>query len=316
MWPTVGRGKCIGRSIEGATQASSFSLCHSCSFPATVSPSQHLWNIETFIPNITQLSKLQLPQIYYHRQHVTVIHCSTMKPLTDLPSGHPNRNASSEQPGHTMGKIGVPHHTPKSELTPLSISNKSSVQNMLRNDTELGLSTQFTPKHAYKPPSLLHPGSSGRLFSNRGPSGFYTDPRSLNDQENVDLRQGVNYDTLKLASNAANPGRMAYYNQHSRETVEEYRSWSMTQRSYANHALERHPHQTVTYHSRGIGPNGRPRSPYAYPTRLKRPGYRPSSPAWSDINQTGYSLSPNLRPGSPASTHSVSHVPAPWQQHG
>ncbi|RDI77447.1 hypothetical protein Vi05172_g12563 [Venturia inaequalis] len=45
-------------------------------------------------------------------------------------------------------------------------------------------------------------------------------------------------------------------------------------------------------------PYQRPRSPYKYPTRLKRPGYRPSSPALSDMSGIGSSKTQHNRLGS------------------
>lgn len=76
---------------------------------------------------------------------------------------------------------------------------------------------------------------------------------------------------------------------------------------------------------RSIRPYGRPaprpRSPFAYPSRLKRPGYRPSSPAFSEVNRSDSALHTGLhraystRTTSPQSTSSLKIVPAVWN-HG
>lgn len=69
----------------------------------------------------------------------------------------------------------------------------------------------------------------------------------------------------------------------------------------------------------------RPRSPYAYPSRLKRPGYRPSSPALSEVYRPaprppfGYQSATahqgtSLRTVSPLSMYSMKVSPTVWQQ--
>ena len=56
--------------------------------------------------------------------------------------------------------------------------------------------------------------------------------------------------------------------------------------------------------------NLRPRSPFAYPTRLKRPGYRPSSPALTDFNDTDARIRFGLDRGSSFRTPSPLSVDA------
>jgi hypothetical protein len=78
----------------------------------------------------------------------------------------------------------------------------------------------------------------------------------------------------------------------------DYRSYSLTQTSYSSYTLSNHRSYTSLrgQPERNAGaPNGavgllqRPRSPFAYPTRLKRPGFRPSSPALTDGGLVDYS---------------------------
>jgi hypothetical protein len=69
----------------------------------------------------------------------------------------------------------------------------------------------------------------------------------------------------------------------------DYRSYSMTQ-TYSSYSLSNHR----SYASLRSQPDAgrllqRPRSPFAYPTRLKRPGFRPSSPAMTDGGAIDYS---------------------------
>ena len=76
------------------------------------------------------------------------------------------------------------------------------------------------------------------------------------------------------------------------------RSFSMTHTSQPTYMLSSHRSFAS---SRNHDIIHRPRSPYRYPTRLRRPGYRPSSPAMSDITGTqprrlqGQSLVSRLR---------------------
>lgn len=58
------------------------------------------------------------------------------------------------------------------------------------------------------------------------------------------------------------------------------RSYSLTN---ASHPPPGFPNYRSLTSLRSHEPVQRPRSPYRYPTRLKRPGYRPSSPAMSDV---------------------------------
>lgn len=90
----------------------------------------------------------------------------------------------------------------------------------------------------------------------------------------------------------------------------DYRSYSMTQTSsYSAYTLSNHKsYASLRSHADGSAPIlQRPRSPFAYPTRLRRPGFQPSSPALTDgggidysrraeIDRTPY-VSPSTIPG-------------------
>ncbi|KAE9381778.1 hypothetical protein N431DRAFT_551813 [Stipitochalara longipes BDJ] len=70
----------------------------------------------------------------------------------------------------------------------------------------------------------------------------------------------------------------------------DYRSHSMTQTSYSAYTLSNHRSYTsLRSQQDGNGLLQRPRSPFAYPARLKRPGFRPSSPALTDGGVVDYS---------------------------
>lgn len=84
------------------------------------------------------------------------------------------------------------------------------------------------------------------------------------------------------------------------------RSFSITQNLHPAHGINYHQSLTSL---RSQGPPARPRSPYAYPTRLRRPGYRPGSPASSDNAGAMYKRPYMMRPGPAPRAHSTSPLP-------
>lgn len=70
----------------------------------------------------------------------------------------------------------------------------------------------------------------------------------------------------------------------------DYRSYSMTQNSLSSYTLSTHrSYASLRSQPDVLGLIQRPRSPFAYPARLKRPGFRPSSPALTDEGVVDYS---------------------------
>lgn len=70
----------------------------------------------------------------------------------------------------------------------------------------------------------------------------------------------------------------------------DYRSYSMTHTSYSAYTLSNHrSYASLRSQQDNNGPLQRPRSPFAYPARLRRPGFRPSSPALTDGGVVDYS---------------------------
>jgi hypothetical protein len=68
----------------------------------------------------------------------------------------------------------------------------------------------------------------------------------------------------------------------------DYRSYSMTQ-TYSSSLSNHRSYASLRSQPDTSGLLQRPRSPFAYPTRLKRPGFRPSSPALTDGGGIDYS---------------------------
>jgi len=70
----------------------------------------------------------------------------------------------------------------------------------------------------------------------------------------------------------------------------DYRSYSMTQASHSAYTLSAHrSYVSLINQQHDRGPIQRPRSPFAYPARLRRTGFRPSSPALTDGGVIDYS---------------------------
>ncbi len=247
-------------------------------------------------------------------------------PLTELPPSHIAHNGRAEQhqklPYDDSPRTGTPNGPPKQSSMP----NPSSVQSMLRNTTEMGNVGQFS----VKPPNISRStqGSSSRNratpqrnnsynsrhngSNNGSPAGHRNGHHHMNDQYSPALSRS--------GTIASNPG--AGLHPHSQglhrgpsqvHPFDDYRSYSMTQSSYISHSLiQRKPHANDSRQPPRDGYFVRPRSPFAYPTRLKRPGYRPSSPALS--SGSGLDRGPSSRTTSPVPMHTPHRMPSPWQQ--
>ncbi|MCJ1449993.1 hypothetical protein MMC28_000321 [Mycoblastus sanguinarius] len=241
-------------------------------------------------------------------------------PLTEIPGNHIRMNGQVEQ-RRNAPKEGNLHAEPSNvESKDSFLLNPSSIQSMLRNTTETGNVGQFSIKPSRVP---LAPRSSqvpssktyATIDKQRHPEPYYS---AYNEEYRSHLpvlsRQGT------PASNGSSGLQMQSQNPHQgpyrRPSIEEYRSYSMTQSSYTSHSLtHRHPYANGNHHFRGDLRNIRPRSPFAYPTRLKRPGYRPSSPAISDISKPAPSINgesygdPSSRTASPLSARAMTRYP-------
>ncbi|TGO81950.1 hypothetical protein BPOR_0963g00040 [Botrytis porri] len=102
----------------------------------------------------------------------------------------------------------------------------------------------------------------------------------------------------------------------------DYRSYSMTQTASQSAYTLSNQRSYASLRSQQDGPAlvQRPRSPFAYPTRLKRPGFRPSSPALTDGGEIDYSRRAEIdripygavrNVSSPASLYAQKRVPPP-----
>ncbi len=238
-------------------------------------------------------------------------------PLAELPSNHSARNGVGQPQDDAQddtSRTGTPNGDENLDM----LKNPSSIQGMLRNTTETGNVGQFSIRPSRVTPSLPRP-SKARMIpgKQRQPGAYY----SRNEHGNIRHSQ-IDTHTETTISNSSGvhtqiprpprgPARSP--------SIEDYRSYSTTKSSYTSPGFSTH-HPLINGGHVGPGgtPNIRPRSPFAYPTRLKRPGYRPSSPALSELNkqdrsQTSLHRRPSFRTNSPSSLH-TNRAPSPWRK--
>ena len=253
----------------------------------------------------------------------------TRIPLSEVSLNHVRRNGPVRPPNASSQNGKFRPATPSREND--NLQKSSPIHSMLRNTTETGDVGQFSIRPSRIPSSLPRPsaGLSGR--SQVSPSQKSLSGRYYNGLNPYDGRQTPS--TSRQGPPSSNgSGTPKSSHEHYRRprqpyrapSVDDYRSYSMTQSSYINHSLtHRNPNANGHQQGRGDLPPGfqnpRPRSPFAYPTRLKRPGYRPSSPALSDLSRSmipqsrGVYREPSTRTASPSSAYNMSRAPSPWQ---
>ena len=169
-----------------------------------------------------------------------------------------------------------PRHRPK------------AFQGMLRTNTETGDIGLFSMRPARVPQSTNIPQKVAAS-------------RDMTLQKPMQAFQpyGVPFvdDRRKLPSYSRDPASeiISMYENESQKSPRhfeetEYRSYSMTQTSLRHTSLSNHrSYASLRSQAEMNGLVRRPRSPFAYPTRLKRPGFRPSSPALTDGGFVDYS---------------------------
>jgi len=245
--------------------------------------------------------------------------CSVMS-LADIPQNHIRRNGQPSQSSVTLRESKLHSGSPNGDKNAEILRKPSSIQSMLRNTTETGDVGQFS----IKPPRVttssprLSPGSNKTRVTpskHRHPVPYYNGHPGHNGQHGPGSpRQG------SIASNGSGFHSQGRHGSHRMPSFEDYPPYVMTQGAYNNNDLNgRHPYTNGHDRSRAAVHNNRPHPPFAYPTRLKRPGYRPSSPAFSELNKSmaGYSQGPvhdtSSRTASPSSAYNMNRTPSPFR---
>jgi hypothetical protein len=164
-----------------------------------------------------------------------------------------------------------------------SVSIPKAFEGMLKTTTETGDIGMFSIKPSRVPPS----GNTPRRITNYNEQALQRPHQSYQSY-------GIADDRRRLPSYARDTTSelISMYETPSQKSSRvfddsDYRSFSMTQTSA--YTLSNHRSYTsLRSQPEGNGLLQRPRSPFAYPTRLKRPGFRPSSPALTDGGAVDY----------------------------
>ncbi|EGO52336.1 hypothetical protein NEUTE1DRAFT_105327 [Neurospora tetrasperma FGSC 2508] len=164
-------------------------------------------------------------------------------------------------------------------------------------------------------PRLTVPMRASTPVSNIGPTRPSTgDSFDTHSSLRDDRRCLPSYrDTAsEIISMYASDSQRSTHSPFSPKYRDDQRSFSMT--SCSSRALP-NKSSTGTMHSQASGPAlQRPRSPFPYPTRLKRPGVRPSSPAVTESGAVDYSRMVEIDRASQRTIHG-SYVPT-YAQYG
>ncbi|KFY44841.1 hypothetical protein V495_03245 [Pseudogymnoascus sp. VKM F-4514 (FW-929)] len=201
------------------------------------------------------------------------------------------------QPGPNPGREA--HHSHKLTMennSPLLLP--SGLNSMLKNTTETGDIGIFSIKPSRLPRHPAITRAAGRTRSNggnyrRGETQLpYHGPRVFSLPSTIDDRSRLSSYGRDATSEIASLYEVSSQkSSESSKVVEDQdrRSYSMTLSSFSGYRLA-NPHSSTSLSSQ-IDQNEaqRPRSSFQYPARLKRPGFRPSSPALTDGGAVDYS---------------------------
>jgi hypothetical protein len=183
---------------------------------------------------------------------------------------------------------GIHNRGTEENRSPASMSK--ALESMLKTTTETGDIGMFSIKPSRVPQSMNTPRRIGGTYSDSEPQK----PRQAFQPygvPTVDDRRRLPSYTRDATSEVVSMYETASQKSASRVFDDpDYRSYSMTQTSYSAYTLSNHrSYASLRSQPDGSGLLQRPRSPFAYPTRLKRPGFRPSSPALTDGGGIDYS---------------------------
>ena len=234
--------------------------------------------------------------------------CNSFMALTELSAGHIGRNGRAiDTPPSSdtsdTGKRAAQCRTPNDVVQVTFLPTPASIQRMLRNGTANGDigGLAFNPNRLPSPSQQLSPSTlpssvpssaSKRNYRYRGEA--YLDPNEHNMSHSIPP-----YSASRGMDDSSSPS-FIYRNRSQSSSGQQPRgpskghndgngrSYPMMHSSSASRSVPRYPSH-INGHLRNQGdPRGmRPRSPLAYPTRLKRSGYRPPSPSLTEAYSSG-----------------------------
>lgn len=165
--------------------------------------------------------------------------------------------------------------TTNENRAPMSLP--TALNSMLKTRTETGDIGQFAINPSRLPPPRKPIGTRSDYTLQRPQQTF----QLPNGQQAIDDRRRlpsyVRDATSEIVSLYETASQKASSSSRVFETPD-HRSYSMTQTSYSSNALSNHRSYASLRSQPELGLMPRPRSPFLYPARLKRLGFRPSSP--------------------------------------
>lgn len=216
---------------------------------------------------------------------------ATLEPATRSASRErrPSNNYSNRSPADN-DKASIPNggsiRSPDENRNPPTMPK--GLGGMLKTSTETGDIGMFSIKPSRVP---LPVNSPRRVFEPYNDDGMRR-PRQFQPYgvPNIDDRRRLPSYARDASSEVISMYETASQKSASRVFDDpDYRSYSMTQ-TYSSYSLSNHrSYASLRSQPDAGGLVQRPRSPFAYPTRLKRPGFRPSSPALTDGGVIDYS---------------------------
>ena len=226
-------------------------------------------------------------------------------------------NSSGKNGNTTMFSDGPTESIVKSYIDRESQIDSAppSVQSMLKNSTETGDVGQFSSKPSRIPyPTSTLNNRTTRLHHGLDGLPIYQSRRQpIRERARNCHRNNARQDSLRSFRGTTASSLISMYQDESHESIRPHTSLDQNddQRTFS---MSQSSHVPGNVRTRSSSAQLRPRSPFAYPTRLKRPGYRPSSPALVDFNGTdartkaGFESTTVSRSFSPLSQHTKANM--------
>jgi hypothetical protein len=184
----------------------------------------------------------------------------------------------------------------------------STLSGMLKTTTETGEIDLFIAKKRFNSPrktciDYVEDESPLRAPQHsRYPSGALLDSSGIDDRRF--LPSYARDTTSEIVSMYETASQKASYTRRYEDS--DLRTYSMNQSFRSSNTLSNH--RSFASLQGECNLPQRPHSPFAYPTRLKRPGFRPSSPALTDGGGIDYARRAELeRSGTVSLRHRTSH---------
>ncbi|KAI0894932.1 hypothetical protein F4806DRAFT_503337 [Annulohypoxylon nitens] len=182
---------------------------------------------------------------------------------------------------------GRPLHKPLRSVNENSVllPSPGALESMLKTTTETGDIGIFSIKPV--PPSPQRRGTLSELNQKRpSPRPSIEELHRRNNSRNPPSYRDTTSEIISMYGSESHKSATSTLTPTSSEEIG-LRSYSMT--TCGSRHLSHHRSTTTLQSQTSGGPLQRPRSPFPYPTRLKRPGVRPASPALTENGRIDYS---------------------------